>query len=143
MIQRIFFIKRGMLILMGFTIFSIVANVLLDIYLSTLYSIAGIALSTSLLEFIYFCLLMYYIKHKYDINIIPGIRKSLRNIFISGLVMTTTYYTVLNFSPLQNTGSRVNLILSLSAHLFIGGLVYALSLIFISKKAKIFKITNG
>ncbi|MBN1270667.1 MAG: polysaccharide biosynthesis C-terminal domain-containing protein [Candidatus Aminicenantes bacterium] len=138
LIQRIFFTKRAMLSLMFLTIGSISLNIILDFYFSSLFSIPGIALATSVNDILYFFLILFVLHRRYNIHFLSNIKKELLQILFSASLMATTLFIVLAVFPFTRSDSKINLFFSLLFYSGLGFIVYILSMTVIFKN-NIFK----
>jgi putative peptidoglycan lipid II flippase len=133
LIQRLFFIKKALTILMGLTILSVALNIILDFLFSSLFSITGIAIATSVVD-IFYCAIIFSLAHrKFGFRFSPRIRQDLSGIILSGLIMGMGLQGFLFIVPYQNHAPLGTQLIHLAACLIVAGLLY---LIFIKWRLK-------
>ena len=126
--QRLFFIRKQFSLLMWMTLATSCLNLFFDVFLSRHYSIVGIALSTSLVEMIYFLLLLFFIRGMLD-SFFAQLKGGLFPILISSGCLTMTFAAASHLYPISLETSRFGLFSTLMVHLGLGAAVY-LSILF-------------
>ena len=127
LIQRVFFTKKEMFTLMMLTLFSIAGNIILDLYLSSIFSIVGIALATLLNDIVYFLLLLFILNRRFRFNIFLAVKAKVFKIFLSGSFVALTFLIVKSTVPLQKISSKLSLLLLLTLYLAAGITVFVIS----------------
>ncbi|MFC2163902.1 murein biosynthesis integral membrane protein MurJ [Acidobacteriota bacterium] len=134
LIQRLFFIKKALTILMSLTILSIALNIILDYLFASLFSITGIAIATSVTDLLYFAIITALAYRNFGFRFSPRIKSDLWKIGISGLIMGIGLQAFLLISPFKNGVSFSIQLLHLAACLSFGGLVYISTIKLLLKK---------
>jgi putative peptidoglycan lipid II flippase len=134
LIQRLFFIKRALPVLMGLTIMSIGLNIVLDFLFSPLLSITGIALATSVTDLLYFILIFSLAQRKFGFRFPRRLRLDLPKITISGVIMALGLLGFMHIYPYNSDASLGMQLTILAVCLSIGGLLYLGFIKFLLKK---------
>jgi len=124
LIQRLFFVKKALTILMGLTILSIILNIILDYTLASLFSITGIAMATSVTDLLYFAVIFTLGRRKFDLRFSRRIKMDLAGIGLSGLIMAVGLQGFLALYPHKSDASLSAQIAHLAACLGVGCLIY-------------------
>ncbi len=128
LLQRVFFTKKAMFSLMILTLFSIAMNIGLDIYLSSKFSIVGIALATSVNDILYFSILLFILNKRYEFNIFLGGKTHIFRIFFCASFTALTFLFVKQMVPLSALSSKLQVLLHLALYLTAGVSVFLVSL---------------
>jgi putative peptidoglycan lipid II flippase len=124
LIQRLFFIKRALTVLMSLTIMSIGLNILLDFLFSSLFSITGIALATSVTDLIYFAAIFALARRKFGFRFPDRLRHDLPKISVSGLIMALGLLGFIQIYPYNSGASLTMQLTYLAVCLGSGGILY-------------------
>lgn len=142
LLQRLFFIRNAIKILTALTVLSIGLNVILDIVLSSLFSITGIAAATSALEVIYFFFIILLARKRYGLIFPRPIKADLFGIGASGVLAGTCLLiltTLLSLSPESSWVMRLCYLIICGAA---GGAVYLLMIRLTLKKGVVRYVTE-
>jgi putative peptidoglycan lipid II flippase len=142
LLQRVFFTKRAMVSLMMLTLFSIALNIFLDIYLSSRFSIVGIALATSVNEILYFSALIFILNKRHRFNIFSAKKTQILGIFLCTSFIALTFLIVQQILPLSGVASKLQMLLHLALYLAAGAGVFLISMRLLFK-VNIFAFIKG
>lgn len=124
LIQRLFFVKKALAILMVLTLMSIGLNIILDFLLSSILSITGIALATSVTEVLYFTVIFSLARRKFNFRFPHPLRKDLAKITVSGLIMALALQGFMRLFPYKIDAALSMQLVYLAVCLSIGGILY-------------------
>jgi putative peptidoglycan lipid II flippase len=121
--QRLFFIRHQFSFLMWMTLATSFLNLIFDLWLSKYFSVAGIALSSSLIEIIYFIPMLFFLRGMF-VSIFYQLQKWLFPIMISSGCLTLTLAAASYFYPISLAASRLEILSVFIFQFGLGATVY-------------------
>ncbi|OPZ62003.1 MAG: putative peptidoglycan biosynthesis protein MurJ [Candidatus Aminicenantes bacterium ADurb.Bin508] len=134
LLQRFFMVEGRMVLLMGLTLASTVANLAMDILFASRFSVVGIALATSLNETWYFVVMIWLLRKSLPEAFSSGFRRFLGLELLAASAMAASLFLSTGVIALPSPEKRLSLVVASAAHGGIALLIYLAVLLLLGRK---------